>query len=398
MASQFFLLIFFLFKLASIHGEQIMLEDGYMVTTVMDGHKLNVNPHAVQLRSSDLVVLDSSKSVFYTLPFPISQDGVMVKRLSGGGDKGYIDGEPGLARFNKPKSFTVDLRGNVYVADQLNHAVRKISSSGMTTTIAGNYSQTGRQDGPGETATFSTDFEVLFVPQICALLISDHGNQLLRQVDLKQEDCIIGSQSALGAVKFWVLGLVLSCLFGLATGFAIRPYVIPHEGVRPLHFSKTWKHCLINLASLIPRSCFDVRNAIASCRLYVLSERLLCLSLSHLSLMFRINTVGSKVLNKDFLSLMDSDVSSHKVGKSQVSADQLKDFIDFNVQSQSSSSMSNILKLGEGGQERCDASLDGYGRINDMIQANVMGFGELAKETTPADVPLVGSLGLVKRR
>jgi hypothetical protein len=57
-------------------------------------------------------------------------DGVMVKRLSGGGDKGYIDGEPGLARFNKPKSFTVDLRGNVYVADQLNHAVRKISSSG----------------------------------------------------------------------------------------------------------------------------------------------------------------------------------------------------------------------------------------------------------------------------
>jgi hypothetical protein len=65
----------------------------------------------------------------------------------------------------------------------------------MTTTIAGNYSQIGRQDGPGKTATFSTDFEVLFVPQICALLISDHGNQLLRQVDLKQEDCIIGSQS-----------------------------------------------------------------------------------------------------------------------------------------------------------------------------------------------------------
>ena len=154
----------------------------------------------------------------------------MVKRLSGSGDKGYIDGEPGLARFNKPKSFTVDLRGNVYVADQLNHAVRKISSSGafncrclhqildsmclyigrkvnyrclfsssvflgMTTTIAGNYSQTGRQDGPGNTATFSSDFEVLFVPQLCALLISDHGNQLLRQVGLKQEDCIIGSQS-----------------------------------------------------------------------------------------------------------------------------------------------------------------------------------------------------------
>lgn len=139
---------------------------------------------------------------------------------------------------------------------------------------------------------------------------------------------------------------------------------------------------------------FDVRNAIASSTLYVLSKRLLCLSLSHLSLMFRINIVGSKVLNKDSSSLMDADVNSHKVGKSPVYADQLKDLKDFNVQSQSSSSM----KVGEGGQERCDASLDGYGRINDMIQANIMGFGELAEETTPVDVPLVGSLGLVKRR
>jgi len=66
---------------------------------------------------------------------------------------------------------------------------------GVTSTIVGNYSQTGRQDGPGKTATFSSDFEVLFAPQICALLISDHGNQLLRQIDLKPEDCVIGSQS-----------------------------------------------------------------------------------------------------------------------------------------------------------------------------------------------------------
>lgn len=207
-----------------------MLEDGYMVTTVFDGHKLNINPHAVQLRSSDIVVLDSSHSVFYTLPFPISQASLMVKRLSGEGKTGYIDGEPGLARFNKPKSFAVDLRGNVYVADQQNHAVRKISNSGVTSTIVGNYSQTGRQDGPGKTATFSSDFEVLFVPQICALLISDHGNQLLRQIDLKPEDCVIGSQSALGAVKFWVLGLALSCLLGIVIGIATRPCVILHTG------------------------------------------------------------------------------------------------------------------------------------------------------------------------
>lgn len=145
-------------------------------------------------------------------------------------------------------------------------------------------------------------------------------------------------------------------------------------------------------------SCFDVRNAIASSSLYMLSKRLLWLSLSHLSLMFQINTVGPKVSNKDFISLMDSDINNPVVGKSQTSADQLKDMIDSNVHSPLSSSSSDILKLGEGGLERCDASLDVNGRINDMIQANIMGFGKLAKETTPVDVPLEGSMGLVKRR
>lgn len=79
---------------------------------------------------SEKVVSDSTWFIDLIIYIIKIADGVMVKLLSGSGDKGYIDGEPGLARFNKPKSFTVDLRGNVYVADQLNHAVRKISSSG----------------------------------------------------------------------------------------------------------------------------------------------------------------------------------------------------------------------------------------------------------------------------
>ena len=78
---------------------------------------------------------------------------------------------------------------------KLQHLLSFSGFLGVTSTIVGNYSRTGRQDGPGETATFSGDFEVLFVPQLCALLISDHGNQRLRQVELKQEDCIIGSRS-----------------------------------------------------------------------------------------------------------------------------------------------------------------------------------------------------------
>lgn len=177
---------------------------------------------------SDLIVLDSSHSLFYTVSIPISHDSG-VKLLAGDGVAGLSDGELGSARFNKPKSFTVDLKGNIYVADRINGTIRKISKSGVTT-IAGGYSKgVGHKDGPAQNATFSSDFEVAFDPEECALLISDHGNQLVRQIGLKQEDCARGSQS----VTFWVLGgggLVFSCLIGILIGFVTRPYIIPHTG------------------------------------------------------------------------------------------------------------------------------------------------------------------------
>jgi hypothetical protein len=72
----------------------------------------------------------------------------------------------------------------------MNGAVRKIAPSGFTTTIAGGRSKgPGRKDGPAQNATFSSDFELVYVPKMCALLVTDRGNRLIRQINLKQEDC-----------------------------------------------------------------------------------------------------------------------------------------------------------------------------------------------------------------
>lgn len=76
------------------------------------------------------------------------------------------------------------------------------------TTIAGGLSQkSGNKDGPAQNATFSDDFELAFVPGKCTLLVSDHGNGLVRQIDLKEEDCTLGSKSGeifkLGVYEFW---------------------------------------------------------------------------------------------------------------------------------------------------------------------------------------------------
>ena len=47
------------------------------------------------------------------------------------GYTGHVDGKPSDARFNHPKGVTMDDKGNVYVADTLNHAIRKIGDAGM---------------------------------------------------------------------------------------------------------------------------------------------------------------------------------------------------------------------------------------------------------------------------
>jgi hypothetical protein len=56
-------------------------------------------------------------------------------KLLAGSSEGYIghiDGRPRDARLNHPKGLTVDDSGNIYIADTLNMAIRKISDEGIT--------------------------------------------------------------------------------------------------------------------------------------------------------------------------------------------------------------------------------------------------------------------------
>lgn len=46
------------------------------------------------------------------------------------GYTGHVDGKPSDSRFNHPKGITVDDKGNVYVADTQNLAIRKIGDAG----------------------------------------------------------------------------------------------------------------------------------------------------------------------------------------------------------------------------------------------------------------------------
>ncbi|MBI4325911.1 MAG: hypothetical protein HY674_11685 [Chloroflexi bacterium] len=79
----------------------------------------------------------------------------MVTALAGlAGSSGSADGTGRAARFNQPGGIAVDSGGNVYVADSMNFTIRKVTAGGVVTTLAGFAGSSGNADGTGSAARF----------------------------------------------------------------------------------------------------------------------------------------------------------------------------------------------------------------------------------------------------
>lgn len=92
---------------------------------------------------------------------------------------GFQDGTLETAMFNFPTGLVQDVAGNIYVADVQNHSIRKISTTGQVSTIAG--STNGSQDGPGANAKFSFPSGIT-INTLGNLFISDFGNNKIRKI------------------------------------------------------------------------------------------------------------------------------------------------------------------------------------------------------------------------
>jgi hypothetical protein len=111
----------------------------------------------------------------------VSANGV-VTTFAGSGVAGFLDGDPATAKFNSPYDVAYDLINNyLYVADRLNHCIRRLSSTGYVTTAAGIPGSPGYVDAPGLSARFDGPTGVAVEGELASVYIADANNHCIRE-------------------------------------------------------------------------------------------------------------------------------------------------------------------------------------------------------------------------
>ncbi|MBL9199276.1 MAG: immunoglobulin domain-containing protein [Opitutaceae bacterium] len=94
---------------------------------------------------------------------------------------GFVNGPGTAARFNNPVGLAIDKNGVVYVADQSNHAIRRIIGTTVTTLAGGGPANLGSSDGTGTAARFNLPSGVA-VDANLNVYVGDYGNHTIRKI------------------------------------------------------------------------------------------------------------------------------------------------------------------------------------------------------------------------
>jgi hypothetical protein len=110
----------------------------------------------------------------------VTPAGVATTLAGLAGHAGSADGTASAARFDLPFGVAVDSAGDVYVADHYNHTIRKVTSAGVVTTLAGLPGIWGSADGTGSAARFYAPFGVA-VDSAGNIYVADTSNHTIRK-------------------------------------------------------------------------------------------------------------------------------------------------------------------------------------------------------------------------
>ncbi len=128
------------------------------------------------------VLFDSTNQMLYVTDTnnhtidQVTPEGVVTTIAGLLGQSGAVDGTGSAARFNQPRGLALDpATGTLYVSDETNATIRKITTGGVVTTIAGSAGQKGFVDGVGAAARFSYPAHIEFDAGSGLLYLADNG-------------------------------------------------------------------------------------------------------------------------------------------------------------------------------------------------------------------------------
>lgn len=139
---------------------------------------------AARFHSPQGVVVDSAGNLFVA-----DSENHTIRKITPSGAVSTFAGSPGVtgtangsdARFNSPRGLAIDGNDNLFVADTVNSAIRKITPAGVVSTLAGKPGVGGSSNGSGEDARFNSP-RALAIDSTGNLFVADTYNELIRKV------------------------------------------------------------------------------------------------------------------------------------------------------------------------------------------------------------------------
>ena len=158
------------------------------------------------------VAVDNSGNVYVA-----DQNNNKIRKITAAGVVSTLAGNGYTSLFYYPKGITVDDNGNVYVADYVNHRIKKVSPSGTVSTIAGSVSS-GNVDGTGTAASFSFPWGLELDANGDNLYVAGSSGHNIRKIELSSGE--VTTVAGTG-VNNSTNGAALSATFNNPTDIAI---------------------------------------------------------------------------------------------------------------------------------------------------------------------------------